>query len=438
MPTRNPLPAIPVVRVLSFVVALALATAATAWAQTPAGDPETTGLLRVFLDCNACDETYLRQNITFIDYVRDRTVADVHVLVTTQGTGGGGTSWTVNFIGVGSFEGQDRTLAFSTPQTATADDRRTEFARVFRLGIVGYAASTPSAAGLDVTFDEEESESEEGAEPEHDPWNYWVFRINGGGNGNGQQSRTSRSYNLSASASRTTEAWKVNFNGGRNTNISTFELSEGETVKSRRHTWSVNALMVRSVTGKWSIGTRFSAEHSSFSNTDLSLTLAPGLEFDVFPYAESSRRSLTVQYSAGFTRLDYRELTVYDKLEETVPHHAVAASLGLRQPWGSIGAEASVSQHLNALDRRRLSLSGNGNVRLFRGFSFNVFAQYAKISDQIALRKGNATTEDVLLSLQQLRTDYSYFFNFGLSYSFGSIFNSVVNPRFNGSGALSF
>lgn len=435
----RPLPSPPrlLVCLLLFLIVSAVPMTATAEPQTPAAGAGSSDLLRVFLDCGPCDQTYLRQNITFVEYVRDRTVADVHVLVTTQGTGGGGTSWTVNFIGVGSFTGQDRTLAFSTPQTATADDRRSEFARVFSLGIVGYAAATPSVNRLDVTYDDEDEEDGDG-EPEHDPWNYWVFRVNGGGSGDGQATRKSRSYRLSGSASRTTERWKVNMNGGRTTSISTFELSDGGRVESRRHSWNTNALVVRSLTGQWSVGARFSAEHSSFSNTDLSLTLAPGIEFDFFPYAESSRRSLTVQYSAGATVLDYRELTVFDRLEETVPHHAVATSLGLRQPWGSIGASASVSQHLNHLDRRRLSLSGDADVRLFRGLSFNVFGSYSKISDQIALRKGNATTEDVLLSLQQLRTDYSYFFNFGISYSFGSIFNSVVNPRFNGSGALSF
>ncbi len=45
---------------------------------------------RVFLDCGACDFNYLRQEIQFVDYVRDRTDADVHVLATTQRTGGRG------------------------------------------------------------------------------------------------------------------------------------------------------------------------------------------------------------------------------------------------------------------------------------------------------------------------------------------------------------
>ena len=74
------------------------------------------------------------------------------------------------------------------------------------------------------------------------------------------------------------------------------------------------------------------------------------------------------------------------------------------------------------------------DVRLFQGFSFNVFGSYSKINDLIGLPKGEASTEEILLRLRQLATHYSYSVNFGISYSFGSIFNSVVNPRYGGGG----
>jgi hypothetical protein len=46
------------------------------------------------------------------------------------------------------------------------------------------------------------------------------------------------------------------------------------------------------------------------------------------------------------------------------------------------------------------------------------------------LKKGDVPEEEVLLRLQQLATGYSYFMHFGVNYRFGSIFNNVVNPRF--------
>src|SRR5436190_14745358 len=109
--------------------------------------------LRVFIDCQyECDTEYLRQNIEFIEYVRDRAAADLHLLVTTQETGGGGTAWNLKFIGLDYFMGQERTLTFNTPQTASSDDRRKQFARVFKVGLVGYAAETTVAQDQDVSF----------------------------------------------------------------------------------------------------------------------------------------------------------------------------------------------------------------------------------------------------------------------------------------------
>lgn len=412
----------------------ALISPAQARAQTPT-PPAGTALLKVFLDCDQCDSDYLKRNVTFVDYVLDRNVADVHVLVTTQGTGGGGDAWTVKFIGVGRFQGQDRTLTFTTSSIATADDRRKEFARVFRLGIVGYAASLSTESQLDVTS---ATKTESQTTPAKDPWNYWVFRAGGGGSMNGQSLDTSSSYYGNVSASRTTDAWKINISASRNESRSDFVVNPETTIVSQRHSWDVSSLVVKSAGPRWSLGGRAGGSHSSFSNEDRTFTAMPGIEFDVFPYSESSQRSLTFQYSVGPTYYRYVEETVFGKVSETVPRHEFDVSLGLRQPWGSVGASANFTQHLNHTDRYHVGVFGSADVRLFKGFSFNFFAGYSKIEDQIALRKGASTEEEILLRLRQQATNYSFHYGIGFSYSFGSIFDSIVNPRFGGSGFFFF
>ena len=397
------------------------------YAQTTATLKTPPARLRVFLDCQyECDIDYLKQNIDFIEYVRDRSTADLHVLVTTQETGGGGMAWTLKYIGLEYFQNQDHTLNFTTPQVATEDDRRKEFGRVFKVGLVSYAAATTVAPSLEVSFKPLEAETK----PVKDRWNFWVFRFGAGGNLNGEKTSNNQSYRVNFSSSRTTDEWKINVSLYGNTNQSTFNVSDDLTVKSNSNSWNVSSLVVKSLGPKWSYGARSSINHSSFSNTDRSIGAFPAFEFDFFPYSESTRRSLTVQYSIGATTYKYRELTIYDKLEETVPSHAVNTSLGIRAPWGSLGGTANISQHLNHTDRYRISLTGNTDIRLFKGFSFNIWTQYDKIGDQIGLRKEDATTEEVLLRLRQRATGYSYYMNFGFSYSFGSIFNSTVNPRF--------
>jgi hypothetical protein len=413
----------------------ALASAQDPPAPTAAGAPAVPPpMLRVFLDCYQCDTEYQRQNVTFVDYVRDRADADLHVLVTTQDTGSGGSSWTVKFIGLGRFLRQDRTYTFTTEQTATSDDRRKAFARVFKVGLVGYAADTSIASQLDLTW----TKPAAAAAAARDRWNSWVFRINLNANFNGERSSTSTSSRISFSSSRTTANWKMNVSIGGNVNKNTFKVEDDRTVRSQRDNWNVNGLVVKSHGPRTSSGLRASLSHDSFANLDQATRVAPAIEFDFFPYAESNRRSLAVQYTIGATRHNYKDPTIFDKLEETVPNHSVNVSMGLRQPWGSLNVYSELSQHLNHRDRWRQSVWGSTDVRLFKGFSFNVFAEYTKIKDQISLRKGSASTEEVLLRIRQLATDYSYFYGFGVSYSFGSIFDNIVNPRFSGGGFFFF
>ena len=386
--------------------------------------------LRIFLDCYQCDTDHLRRNVAFVEYVRDRNVADLHVLVTTQSTGGGGQAWTVKFIGLGRFAGLDRTLTFTTGQTATSDEQRREFARVFRIGLIGYAADTPMAPRLDVTFRRPPPASGPGATGP-DPWRGWVFRTNASGSLSGEDSSDYYSYRLSLTANRVTAGWKLNFTAGSNYNENVFHLTDRD-ITSITESWNASTLIVKSLTGKWSWGSRASISNSSFSNTERASAVSTGIEYDFFPYSQSNRRSLTLQYLAGATAYTYREVTIFDKLDETVPHHSINMSLGLRQPWGSVGSSASWLQHLNHRDRYRISVYGNADVRVFKGFSLYTYANYSKIQDQIALRKGAATPEEILLRIRQQATNYSYSVSLGFSYSFGSIFTSVVNPRFNG------
>ena len=54
----------------------------------------------------------------------------------------------------------------------------------------------------------------------------------------------------------------------------------------------------------------------------------------------------------------------------------------------------------------------------------------SRIRDQLFLPLRGATPEEVLLRLRRLQSGYEYGFRFGLTYTFGSIFSSIVNPRF--------
>jgi len=60
----------------------------------------------------------------------------------------------------------------------------------------------------------------------------------------------------------------------------------------------------------------------------------------------------------------------------------------------------------------------------------HISGYYAAVHDQLSLVKGGATLEEILLQRTELATNYSYFASIGFSYTFGSVFSNVVNPRF--------
>jgi hypothetical protein len=52
------------------------------------------------------------------------------------------------------------------------------------------------------------------------------------------------------------------------------------------------------------------------------------------------------------------------------------------------------------------------------------------IHDQLYLPAQGATEAEILLNQKQLASQYKVKLNLGLTYSFGSIYNNVINTRF--------
>lgn len=415
----------PLITLLAFFV---VSTAALAQdAAELVGQP-----LRVFLDCHSCDFDYVRREVPYVDHVRDRKDADVHVLVTMQGNGTGGQDFLIAYIGLGRFDGQKTTLRYSSSGTDTGDERRAGFVRTFALGLVPFVYDTPAARDLSVTF-RPPAVPPTAATAVSDPWNLWVFRAGSSVNLNGESRGSERGIRANLSANRTTDVWKLSASSNVEYEENTFKLSDGGEFTSVSKNWSARLLGIRSLGGEhWAAAARASTGASTFENRDLALRAAAGLEYSFFPYSESSRRVLYAQYTIGINHLVYNERTIYDKLDETVYDQNFQTTLSLRQPWGSSRVSLEAASYLHDFSKHRVEFEGRIDVRLFRGFSLNVNGNASRVRDQLYLPAGGASDEEILLRLRRLQTSYRYGLSMGFSYQFGSIFNNVVNPRFEG------
>ena len=397
--------------------------------------------LAVFLDCHTnCDFDLIREEVSYVDWVRDRTAVDVHLLITSQGAGAGGSEYTLAFLGQRSMVGRGDTLYFTTSPTATNDEQRRKLVHTIAAGLTPFVVRSGNGALLQISAAEtDEEEQQRGTVPAYDPWKAWVFEVGLDGGINGESLYKSRSLNASFEARRVTLAWKFNFEFDyeyEDDRVTDQEFDDQgnvtseETFRNLQRNWSANHLLVKSMTGHSSAGLMANLRSNTFRNIDRGLELGPAVEYNLFPYSQATRRELVFRYSVGYALNQYADTTIFDRLSETLPLHVAVMNYRTQSTWGSANFRVEHRNYLTDARKRNTNLNGSFNVRVFKGIEVGMHGSYSWIRDQITLRKGGGDQVDVLLRRRELLTGYDYNLGIGLSYTFGSIFNNVVNPRF--------
>ncbi len=421
--------------VLALLLLLALPTLAAA--QVPEPDSlapseapkQLTRPLRVFLDCQArCDSDYLVTELPYVAFVRDRQLADVHVLVTSLGAASGGEEFTLAFLGQDGFGALSDTVTVHTPPGATDDDERQEIRRAMSRGLFPFVSRTSVAGQLDIRFEGEPIA--EGEQVVSDPWNFWVFEAEIGGSADIEQRRRSWSTDGELRAQRVTDRWKVETELEGEYETSEFELSGGRTASNTLVSYGVEALVVRSLGDHLSAGVTAAAAHSDFFNQRLAARVGPALEYNFLDWDQATRQRVTLRYSLGVTYFDYLEETIFLRERETVVSQHVGVAGRLRQPWGSVNASVSFGNIVNEPSKNILTVDAFGDIRLLAGLGVFAEVEASRVRNQLYLPRGDLSDEEILLGQRALATDYSLEVRIGLSYTFGSIYNTIVNPRF--------
>jgi hypothetical protein len=396
-------------------------------AQTTTAPPESDRL-RVFLDCDFCFEDFIRDEVDIVEYVRDPAEADIHVLVTQSDTGGGGTERTVRLVGLGPFKGVEYSLRALSDSSDTEDTERERLATAITVGLLTYL----SRDGVTGDFAVEASHSQQVSvvAAGRDPWKGWVFTIGGDVSLDGEESQRETNVQGEFGADRITNDWKITVGAFVDYTREDFDLDEGAPLRAVRNERELNWLVVKSLDDHWSLGAKGETSRSSFENIDLSVAAGPGIEYNLFPYSAYSRRQLRINYFIGPYRADYSEETLFGRTEETLTKQAAALQLEQVEPWGSLEVDFEASNDLPGWSRHRLELDAEMNVRIARGLSLSVEGSASRLRDQLSLPRRGATPEEVLLDLRRLQSGYEYRLNVGLTYRFGSIFSTIVNPRF--------
>ena len=387
--------------------------------------------LSVYVDCQSCDYDHIRREITFVNYVRDPKPADIHLFITYENTGSGGRQYELTFIGRRNFKDIEYTLNHTVNRDASADERRKGLNEVIKMGLVGYViqVSDPSMYRLEYLGGEGDQASDQQVE---DPWNYWVFRIYAGSLRldleSNQKEFDSR---WGFYADHVTDEWKIRYRPYFNYEYVEIDREgKDDPITSRRHRHGINSYAIKSLNDHWSLGVFGDYLTRNDRNYRHRFRLTPGVEYNIFPYQEATRKSLTFTYRVGYVYADYYEQTIFKKSNEHLYNQELSASVRIKQPWGEIQGGIEGAHYLHDFSQRRAEMFADISVRLTEGLSLSFYTRFEMIQDQLSLPIGDTSIEDVLLEQKELATDYSIYGAISLSYTFGSDFANVVNTRF--------
>ena len=392
-------------------------------------DIEKPEIPSVYIDCTECDLSYIQEQITFIKQVQSENEAQVVINITSQKTETGGVEYTIRFRGCAEFQSDDDIIKYNS-ETDVWEELKTGLVDTLKMGLMRYVGKCAVSERISINFLNQVKPTDV-----EDKWDFWVFSLSANTFFNGEKIYKSGSIYGSISASRVTPELKISLSGSGSYNKDTYSLEDYE-IESTSDSKYLNGLIVKSINEHWSIGGYFSVMTSTYSNLDLRINPAPAVEYNFFPYSESTKKQLRLLYRLGYISANYTEETIYEKTYENLWNESLAAILELNQKWGTISTSIEGAHYFHDFNRYRVEFETEISFRLIKGLNLNFDLNYSRMHDQLSLPRQGASYEEILLRRKELATTYDYFISFGLSYSFGSTQSNVVNPRF-GSGGTS-
>jgi len=390
------------------------------------------GALKFFLDCRSCDINFTRQAIPFVNYVRDIHEAQVYLLITNQMTGSGGSQYTFTFQGQGEFKGMNDTLVYTSNPDETSPVIREKKTNLIKMGLMRYVARTPVYSEIEI-----KSNSSLAQEAVVDKWNNWVIRLQTSPYFSAEESYKRFSFYNSINITKITPDLKLEVQLNQYTDKQKFIDNGIETLYAIDDK-SIDNLFVKSLGNHLSAGLRWDFRASTSENYNLHTDFMPTVEYDIYPYSEATHRQFRLLYSAGYEFSNYMDSSIFNKTREGLYKHRISVAYQVQEKWGSVNVSFSGSNYLYDFSKNRLDLWGFTRLRIIKGLSLSVNGGVSYINDQLNLRKGDLSEAERLLRLKEQATNFSIQGGISLSYTFGSIYNNVVNPRFGNNGGYNY
>jgi len=385
---------------------------------------------KVFMICDFCDMDYYKNEIAHLVFVRDQRLADFNILFRVIRTGSGGEEYSLEFNGNNSYEGITVREKFNSTPNMSQNNIREGLLAAIKRGSLHFLIHSPLASNIE--YEVKGLNNGQPADSIRDKWNLWIFNVNANLFGSGQEYTSNISMGTSFSANRTSEKNLFETGFWYNKNSSVFKIEGQDPIHYSIMEYGIYSQDAVSLGKHWALGYNSSIYASTVSNLRSNLTIAPTIEYNIFPYSESTNRQFRFNYQMGIRQSSYVSPSYRNHSSDLFLSQFFNIRYRLVKNWGNIGMGVGMLHLYDKENFYNINVSPSISWNIVKGLNFNVQGSYSVVRDQYFLKLDEATSTEVITGQTQLKSAYNFFVAMGISYSFGSIYNNVVNVRFQG------
>jgi hypothetical protein len=325
------------------------------------------------------------------------------------------------------------TVEFFLPPEISYEEERFAILNKIKLSLVYYMIKTPLGDRIEIVINEDKEIK--AREMPEDPWRDWVFDLSFAGNISGNKSNFSYCLMNKLYISKITPKIKYESSNMVNYEEEHFKLFDGDSLiflsRLTSRSFSSNNLIVKGLGEHGGMGGMAYVINSTYKNLDLQVGAGPAIEGNLYKYSQASNKQLRLIYSLFYEYNNYTDRTINNRMSDDHFRNELYVIFRKIGTWGYVDLSLNAKTYLKEISKCSVSANAFANINLPKSIFLNMGMSMGLHRDQISLRQEGISVDQMLIGQRELETSYSYHFNFGISYRFGSKYNNYVNPRFS-------
>ena len=185
--------------------------------------------IKAYLDCR-CDENYIKQETSFLEYVRDQDLADVEIFIRDERNPTGSRSFEIKIDGNNEYGEISNTTEAVGYANDTSSSLREKLLNKLKLALVPFLEK----ANYNLTIDVDSNIKDLTVYDEK--WRNWVFELSGSYNNDKEESRQTNRYDVEFEIDKLTEDWRIGMEITRRETNRKFVSNDNEYTSNRKTT----------------------------------------------------------------------------------------------------------------------------------------------------------------------------------------------------------